>query len=189
VDLVAILDDVVVREEPVVHWREVREVLEVEVLGVQVELGEETLAEVSVAVEDPHAHQIIVRRGGLTVGAQGRKHGTAVVTLVDHLAGGQSAHVASPRLKPESPTIQGAEVVRVELKRKRPVGVLQVINDSLGRRAHLLGVELHCHVDERLQTLCLLFGTDLATVLHEFVHLVGRKECGHFGAMYTFQIP
>ena len=183
VDLVAILNDLAVLEESVFHGRELRQVLELKVERVQSKLGEEALAEVRVAVQDPHAHQIHIRRAGLTIRAQGRKHGTAVVALVDHLAGGQSAHVASPPLKAEIETFQRRDVVRVELEGKGPVGVLQVVQDALGRRANLLGVELHCPVNERLQTICHLLLPNLATVSDELSHLGGRKEGCHVGGL------
>ena len=72
-----------------------------------------------------------------------------------------------------------AEVVGVELKGIGPVGVLQVVEDTLRRRAHLLGVELHGGDTERLQALCDLLLLNLVAVNHELIQLGVRKERVH----------
>ena len=173
VDLVAILGDEVILEEARIPADNTRKVLEIKVLGVQTELGEETGAEVRPAPDGPHG---LFRMADAEHGPTGVGCGNQVVVgevvleifiylLLRH-------YVTTAR--------DVAEVVRVELKGIRPVRVLQVVEDTLGRRAHLLGVELHCHGNKGLQALCHLLGVDLVAVLLELIHLVGRKECGHF---------
>jgi hypothetical protein len=184
VDLVAILGDEVILEEARIPADNTRKVLELKVLRVQTELGEETGVEVRPAPDAPH---------GLFRMADA-EHGPTRVGCGNQVVVGEVLLDICIYLIPQRVTTTGdvAEVIRVELKGVGPVGVLQVIEDALGRRAHLLSVELHCQGNKGLQALSHLLGVDLVAVLLELIHLVGRKECGHFDTMlslvHVFQI-
>ena len=185
VDLVAILGDQVILEEALVAAHNTRKVLEVKVLRVETELGEEAGVEVRPAPDGPHGlfRMTDAEHGATRVGCGNQVVvGEVVLEISIYLL-----------LRHYVPTARDvAEVIRVELKGIGPVGVLQVVQDTLGRRAHLLSVELHCHGNKGLQALSHLLGVDLVAVLLELIHLVGRKECGHFDTMlslvHVFQI-
>jgi len=186
VDLVAILNDLVVLEKALVGTHNFRQVLEIEVERVQTKLGEETLAEVRARVDPPNlmVESISVIDYGSN---RANKLNHIVVTHevvnvkmhVVHIRQ-VAPHGTTKSTRQISEAFNVVEVEGLELKGICPVRVLKVINDSLRVRTHLAGVELHGGINERLQTLSHLLGVDLVAVLHEFIHLVGRKECGHF---------
>ena len=187
VDLVDILGDPVITEETVVAADNTREVLELKVLRVQTELGEETRADIGPAPDGPHhlLHVADTQHGPTRV----TRGNTVVVGDIIVIAHTTRVIIAYPVADGVAATGDVAEVIRVELEGIRPVGVLQVVQDTLGRRAHLLGVELHCHGSKGLQALRHLLGVNLVAVLLQLIHLVGRKECGHFvclGLCYPF---
>ena len=95
-----------------------------------------------------------------------------------------AVHVlASPAVNPLAEVVATAsnvaEVVGVELKGIGPIGVLQVVEDALRGRAHLLGVELHGLDRERLEARSDLLLLNLVAVNHELIQLVVGKERVH----------
>ena len=177
VDLVDILGNPVILEEPQIAADNTRQVLELKVLGVQTELGEEADAEVRPAPDRPHHLLRVVSAEHRATRVAGGN--TVVVREIIVIAHTTVVILANPVANGVATTGDVAEVVRVELKGIRPVGVLQVVQDTLGRRAHLLGVvrdgDGHIHP----QLLRHLLGVDLVALLLELIHLAGRKEGGH----------
>ena len=144
VDLVDILGDPVIAEETVVAADNTCEVLELKVLGVQTELGEETHADVGPAPDGPHSFLHIIDA----------EHGAAGIPLVYDLVVGSIVVVVivqpiqrrsntGPISQRVSPTGDCAKVVGIELERIGPVRVLQIIQHPLRVWTYFVCVEVH----------------------------------------------